>query len=196
MRKLHLGQAMDINWHRNISLVPSIEEYYAMCALKTGCLSRFACELGAYTAGASAETARQLGEAAEKLGIGFQILDDVKNLKTGVPGKKRGDDITEGKKSLPILLYLHKYPAKKEYVFYSFYAARAHGAEAPEVEELIRALDDSGVLAEAEKEGQVYITQARDVFSAEERGGFLMNEKGRALIQGLLGFLNGGGGDA
>jgi octaprenyl-diphosphate synthase len=196
MRKLHLGQSMDINWHRNISLVPSIEEYYAMCALKTGCLARFAVELGAYTAGASAEAARQLGEAAEKLGICFQILDDVKNLNTGVPGKKRGDDITEGKKSLPILLYLHKYPAKRDYVFYSFYAARTHGADAHEVEDLIRALDGSGVLAEAEKEGQAFITQARNVFCAEKHGGFLMNEKGRALIAGLLDFLSGGGSDA
>jgi octaprenyl-diphosphate synthase len=196
MRKLHLGQAMDINWHRNISLVPSIEEYHTMCALKTGCLSRFACELGAYAAGASEEAARQLGEAAEKLGIGFQILDDVKNLKTGVPGKKRGDDITEGKKSLPILLFLHKYPAKKEYVFYSFYAAMTHGADAPEVEDLIRALDGSGVLAEAEKEGQVFITEASHVFYAEKQDRFLMNEKGRALIADLLGLLNGGGSDA
>jgi octaprenyl-diphosphate synthase len=196
MRKLHLGQAMDINWHRNISLVPDIEEYYAMCALKTGCLSRFAVELGAYTAGASAEAARKLGEAAEKLGICFQILDDVKNLKTGVPGKKRGDDITEGKKSLPILLYLHMYPAKREYVFCSFYAARTHGADTPEVEDLIRALDGSGVLAEAEKEGQAFIAEARNIFCAEEHGGYLMNEKGRALITGLLGLLSGGGSDA
>jgi octaprenyl-diphosphate synthase len=167
-----------------------------MCALKTGCLARFACELGAYAAGASAEAAHQLGEAAEKLGIGFQILDDVKNLKTGVPGKKRGDDITEGKKSLPILLYLHKYPAKRDYVFYSFYATRTHGADAPEVEDLIRALEGSCALAEAEKEGQAYITEARNVFSAEEHGGFPMNEKGRALITGLLGLLSGGGSDA
>jgi octaprenyl-diphosphate synthase len=167
-----------------------------MCALKTGCLSRFACELGAHIAGASIEAARQLGEEKKKLGIGFQILDDVKNLRTGVPGKKRGDDITEGKKSLPILLYLRKHPAKREYVFYSFYAARTHGADTPEVEELIRALDDSGVLAEAEKEGHAYIAEARNAFSVEERGWFLMNEKGHALIAGLLGLLSGGGGDA
>ena len=45
--------------------------------------------------------------AAEKLGLGFQIVDDAKNITAGVPGKKRGDDIVEGKKSLPILLYVH-----------------------------------------------------------------------------------------
>jgi hypothetical protein len=91
---------------------------------------------------------------------------------------------------------LQKYPAKREYVFYSFYAARTHGADAPEVEELIRALEGSGVLTEAEKEGQAYITQARNVFSAEKHGGFLMNEKGRVLVSGLLDLLSGGAGDA
>ncbi|MDR2952474.1 MAG: polyprenyl synthetase family protein [Treponema sp.] len=186
MRKLHLGQAMDINWHRNILFVPSIEEYYEMCALKTGCLSRFAVELGAYAAGASEDTARQLGEAAEKLGIGFQILDDVKNLTTGVPGKKRGDDLIEGKKSLPILLYLHKYPEKRKSFFYSVNAARTKGIDASEVEELIRSLEGSGALAEAAKEGQAYITEARNFFNVEKHDGFLMNDKCRALIAGLF----------
>jgi len=111
-RRLHLGQSMDINWHRNFSIVPKIEEYYLMCGMKTGSLARLAAELGSYAAGAPPETAQKLGEAAEKLGIGFQILDDVKNLTTGIPGKKRGDDVVEGKKSLPDLLYLHNYPEK------------------------------------------------------------------------------------
>jgi octaprenyl-diphosphate synthase len=111
MRRLHLGQAMDIRWHRDFSSLPGIEEYYTMCGLKTGCLARFAAVLGATVAvpnaagpnaarlAGAASLAAILGEAAEKLGVGFQILDDVKNLTTGLPGKKRGDDVVEGKKA-------------------------------------------------------------------------------------------------
>jgi octaprenyl-diphosphate synthase len=46
IRHLHLGQAMDINWHRNFSAIPSPEEYTLMCSLKTGALARLAAVLG------------------------------------------------------------------------------------------------------------------------------------------------------
>jgi octaprenyl-diphosphate synthase len=138
-----------------------------MCAMKTGCLARFAAELGvmaAKTAGCDTGKAAHLGDAAEKLGIGFQILDDVKNLTTGVPGKKRGDDIVEGKKSLPILLFLQHHPEKKEMVCRCFTASRANGVSAPETEELIQALAACGVLKKAEEQGKTLIAGARKVF--------------------------------
>jgi len=190
IRRLHLGQATDIFWHRNISFVPQIEEYYVMCSMKTGSLARFSAELGAYTAGAPEEAARQLGEAAEKLGIGFQILDDVKNLTTGIPGKTLGDDIVEGKKSLPVLLYLNKYPENRERVFSNFRAARLKGPSAPEVDDQIEILKSAGVLAEAEEKGASLIEQPRKIFNAPECAGFPMNEKGRALLDGLIGLIS------
>jgi len=107
MRKLHLGQATDIHWHRNVDLVPPVKDYYRMCGLKTGCLARFAAELGVLTTDIAAKAtgntslllAGMMGGAAEKLGVGFQILDDVKNVSgDGIAGKNRGDDIVEGKK--------------------------------------------------------------------------------------------------
>jgi len=189
MRRLHLGQAMDISWHRDISFVPAIEEYYVMCGLKTGGLSRFAAELGAFSAGAPQESARRLGDAAEKLGIGFQILDDVKNLTTGIPGKKRGDDVVEGKKSLPVLLFLHKRPQERERIFSCFQAAKAGGVSVPETEELIQTLTDSGVLAEAEENGHSLIQEAREIFNSQ-CAGFPINEKSRVLLDGLIGLIS------
>ena len=190
MRRLHLGQATDIFWHRNISFVPEIDEYYVMCSMKTGSLARFSAELGAYTADAPEEAARQLGEAAEKLGIGFQILDDVKNLTTGIPGKTLGDDIVEGKKSLPVLLYLNKFPENREKVFGNFRAARSKGPSAPEVDDQIEILTSAGVLAEAEEKGASLIEQSRKIFNAPEHAGFPVNEKGRALLDGLIGLIS------
>jgi len=166
MRRLHLGQAMDINWHRNVSIVPEIEDYYLMCRMKTGSLARLAAELGAFSAGANEETAAALGEAADLLGVGFQILDDVKNLTTGIPGKRRGDDVVEGKKGLPVLLYMHKYPEKKESIFYSFHVAKREGASAPEVGELIDVLNAAGVFPEAEEKGRFFINEAKKTLSS------------------------------
>jgi len=184
LRKLHLGQAIDIHWHRDFGIIPSVDEYLAMCALKTGCLARFAAELGVMAAKtADCETSRTgalgeaapLGEAAEKLGIGFQILDDVKNLTTGIPGKKRGDDIVEGKKSLPVLLFLKRHPEKKEMVRRCFTEVKAKGVGAPETEELILALAASGVINEAGEQGKALIAGARVIF-----------EKNSALLAGLI----------
>jgi len=190
MRRLHLGQAMDISWHRDIRIIPEINDYFIMCALKTGSLSRFAAELGAYIAGASTETVHYLGEAAEKLGIGFQMLDDVKNLTFGALGKKRGDDIVEGKKSYPVLLYLHKYPDKRERIYYCFYEARTNGFLVPEIEEMIGLLTDSGVLKEAEEKAVVLIKEARTSFSSPQYGSFPASEKGRALLDNLISMIS------
>ncbi|MDR2797418.1 MAG: polyprenyl synthetase family protein [Treponema sp.] len=197
MRRLHLGQAMDIGWHRDFSSLPSLESYNLMCRLKTGSLARLAAVLGVLTALPAdilpeheAFLFNALGKAAENVGVGFQILDDVKNLTTGNPGKKRGDDVVEGKKSLPVLLYLYRHADHQEWVSRCFSAARQGGSSVPEVEELIRALTASGVLIEAAAQGRSLIQEAREVFSdipgaAQWFGG------SRGLLGGLLDFIGG-----
>jgi octaprenyl-diphosphate synthase len=192
MRRLHLGQAMDIAWHRDAAILPPLEDYELMCRLKTGCLARFAALLGAAAAftanppAASGESPHSLtedyGKAAEKLGVGFQILDDVKNLTKGIPGKKRGDDVVEGKKSLPVLLYLHAHREKIPFAGACFEAARKGGVTVPEVEELISALAEAGALEEAEKRGLGLIQEAGELFGKAAPG---LQETGRKLLAGL-----------
>jgi octaprenyl-diphosphate synthase len=172
LRRLHLGQAMDIAWHRDFASRPSPKDYTLMCRLKTGALARLAAVLGVYAGlpGSAGQPeadalAATMGDAAEKMGVGFQILDDVKNLTCGIPGKKRGDDIVEGKKSLPILLYLNRFPEAGALVARCCTAARAGGTGVPEVEELIAALNTAGVLEEAERQGLSLIADAGKVFS-------------------------------
>ena len=200
MRALHLGQAMDISWHRDYHSLPGLDEYDRMCRLKTGCLARLAAVLGVYccvfaedSPGKNAPEdevlealASSFAGAAEQLGVGFQILDDVKNLSTGVPGKKRGDDIVEGKKSLPVLLYLHRYPEKRDFTARCFSAARIQGTEAPEVEEIIGVLEGAGILEEAREKGMEYIRKSRSIFSAPEISGFPLKNEGKRLLAGLI----------
>jgi octaprenyl-diphosphate synthase len=177
MRLLHLGQSLDIAWHRDSAYTPTIEDYMLMCGQKTGCLARFAALLGAEVASIVQNTipdkdlTTSLGEAAQKLGVGFQILDDVKNLRTGVPGKTRGDDVVEGKKSLPVLLFLHGAAAgtdraqRTDFIRRCFMAAKAGGAAVPEVEELTGTLEEAGILTEAERQGKALIKEAGVFFS-------------------------------
>jgi octaprenyl-diphosphate synthase len=186
MRKLHLGQAMDIHWHRDFASLPGLDEYYAMCRLKTGCLARFAAALGVHAAGTGLEAEEErLGLGAENLGVGFQILDDVKNLSAGIPGKKRGDDVVEGKKSLPLLLYLHRRPDRREFAARCFAAARKGGTEAPEVDALIGELEAAGVLEEAGEAGLSLIKKAREEFAALPAGGSGRGAEASRLLAGL-----------
>lgn len=153
LRRLHLGQAMDILWHRNPEMIPTVEEYTAMVRNKTGTLSRLAVRLGVLSAGAESCDEEKAGSFAQDIGTGFQIIDDVINLTTGNPGKKRGDDIVEGKKSLPVIIHLEKNPSDKEKLASLFEKARSEGIESPAVEQAISILTESGAVEQAKKRG-------------------------------------------
>ena len=117
---IHLGQALDIRWHRQRDYVPSTEEYFFMARLKTGSLAGFAAELGAmagqllWDAGFAAGTPQpaQLRGLWLRIGAAFQVLDDLLNITLGNPGKLRGDDWLEGKKSLPLCLFVEHAPTE------------------------------------------------------------------------------------
>ena len=151
LRRLHFGQGLDIQWHNNHEYVPSIEVYLQMCRFKTGALARFAAQAGILIAGGSAQQADAAGDVWERIGVGFQILDDVKNLTTGNPGKHRGDDIVEGKKSLPVIIYYNSGNKAIPRLAELFKKANRLGMEAGReaVEEAITILEESGCIGQA-----------------------------------------------
>lgn len=159
LRRLHLGQAMDIYWHRNPDVFPSQDEYNSMVKCKTGTLASLAAKVGSILGGASKEEADKIAEIAANIGIGFQIIDDVQNLTMGNPGKKRGDDIVEGKKSLPVILHIEKNPEHKEQIGAFMSEASKNGIESPAVENCIALLETSDCIQLAAKKGIDYIKE-------------------------------------
>lgn len=157
LRRLHLGQAMDIYWHKEKSLFPTTLEYQAMVKNKTGTLASLAAQLGFIAGGASRQDAALYGEIAAQIGVGFQIIDDVINLTKGNPGKKRGDDIVEGKKSLPVLLHIQQCPEDKARISSLMEEASSQGIDSPAVEECIQLLNTSSCIQEAAAEGKKLI---------------------------------------
>jgi len=107
------GQATDISWHRGLCNADNVseEEYLQMCINKTGCLARMSGRLAAMFAGRSEDEIELFGKFVESVGVAFQIQDDILNLsgEEFVKGKGGfGEDITEGKRSLPIIYTLQK----------------------------------------------------------------------------------------
>lgn len=165
LRRLHLGQAMDIYWHRNKTVFPSMDEYLAMVRCKTGTLASLAAQTGLLAGGADRQTAEKLGSDAAEIGMGFQIIDDVINLTTGNPGKKRGDDIVEGKKSLPVLLHIQQRPQDKQELSFLMEQAAKEGIDSPAVEKCITVLEKSGCIEKAAAQGKKLIEQSCKAFS-------------------------------
>ena len=150
---------MDIYWHREKSVFPTQAEYEAMVRNKTGTLASLAAQVGMLAGGATTQQAAQAGETAAQIGIGFQIIDDVINLTKGNPGKKRGDDIVEGKKSLPVLIHVESRPQDKEKLSALMEQAATQGIDSPAVEECISLLQSSGCIEKAAQKGRTLIEQ-------------------------------------
>lgn len=90
-------------------------DYYKAVMGKTGVLIAAACELGAMYAGATVEQCQALKRYGEKLGSAFQIIDDLLDYQgePEVTGKAVGNDLVEGKMTLPLILALTNATAKK-----------------------------------------------------------------------------------
>ena len=86
------------------------EDYLKVVYYKTAKLFESAAELGAIIGGADDNDIKVLAQFGKHMGIAFQLIDDVLDL-SGNPeeiGKNLGDDLAEGKPTLPLLYAMKK----------------------------------------------------------------------------------------
>ena len=88
------------------------KEYYKVIDKKTASLLYACAKIGAITAGADRFTIEEFGKVGRILGIAFQIRDDIFDYYKADVGKPTGNDIREGKITLP-LIYALKNAAKE-----------------------------------------------------------------------------------
>ncbi|MFH1657626.1 MAG: polyprenyl synthetase family protein [bacterium] len=117
MINLHLGQGMDIYWHKGRTGKISEKEYLQMCAFKTGSLSRLTAKLAVILHNGSRELSEALGRVAEAIGVAFQIQDDILDIVLAGGERKKfgkavGNDISEGKRTLMVIYALKKAKTK------------------------------------------------------------------------------------
>ncbi|HRC40411.1 polyprenyl synthetase family protein [Nostocoides sp.] len=82
--------------------------YLGVLADKTGVLIATSARYGALLSGCSRETIATLTEYGERIGIAFQLADDLIDISSDIEvlGKAPGTDIREGKRTLPIIYAL------------------------------------------------------------------------------------------
>src|SRR5262249_22633208 len=103
---LCLGQAAEERFIKNCTA--RSEDYIEMIRLKTGSLFRASLESGAILGGGTEEQIKALSIYGEKLGIAFQIVDDLLPYISSeqVTGKPETSDIKNHRVTLPILYAL------------------------------------------------------------------------------------------
>jgi len=138
----------------------TVERYLERCELKTGRLFQAACELGALEApGDGARFVKPLGEFGLRIGLGFQILDDVLDVSgpASRTGKHRGTDLLDGTVTLPLIL------------------AREHDAE-------LAATDHRSITTPAEAARICDLIAATGALEASRERAFILVEQAKAAL--------------
>ena len=105
-RTLAAGEILQLSNIQNQEL--SEEVYYQVIKQKTAALFEACGSIGAISAGASDEEIKKASEFGQTLGIMFQIRDDIFDYYDSKEiGKPTGNDMTEGKLTLPVIYALN-----------------------------------------------------------------------------------------
>ncbi len=99
------GQLLDVKMAEERK-IPSQAEYITMIGKKTAALFDVSCAMGAICATNKVKDISNLSSFGRNLGIAFQITDDLIGVMgdSKITKKPVGNDLREGKKSLPILM--------------------------------------------------------------------------------------------
>jgi octaprenyl-diphosphate synthase len=106
VRKMSEGELLQLEKSRKLNLDESI--YFEIITNKTASLLASACAVGTFTTTQNIETTEIMRNFGEKVGIAFQIKDDLFDYGTEKVGKPTGNDIREKKLTLPLIYTLNK----------------------------------------------------------------------------------------
>ena len=136
----------------------SRERYLERCELKTARLFEAACRLGSLLGEPGPGAADALGEFGSRVGVAFQIFDDVLDVAGPVErtGKPRGTDLLDGTVTLPLILARERDDSLRE-----LRVAAADGAEAA-----CDRIAATGALDESRRVATQYVAAAKDALGA------------------------------
>lgn len=125
----------------------SEEKYYHIIRLKTASLFSAATRIGAISSGADDDAVSQMDRLGDIIGLCFQIRDDIFDYYDNDTGKPSGNDMLEGKLTLPALYTLNS--TNDEALLAIAAKVRAGTATADEIATLVRATKEQGGISYA-----------------------------------------------
>ena len=138
------GQLLDIGMAEG-KTIPTQSQYIVMVSKKTAALFDVSCAMGAICAKANRKDITNLSSFGKNLGIAFQITDDLIGVlgDPKVTKKPVGNDLREGKKSLPILLAIKKAKRKNKKII--LHAFGNQKAKKKEIEQAVMVIKSLGI---------------------------------------------------
>jgi octaprenyl-diphosphate synthase len=126
---------------------PDLDEaaYFSVIYKKTAALFEAACETAAALAGATASQRQALKQYGCHLGLAFQLVDDALDYEGNSEelGKNVGDDLSEGKPTLPLIYAMaNGSPSQRELI-----ASAIRAGDASQLDEVVGIVRSTGALA-------------------------------------------------
>lgn len=147
-RTLASGEILQLSNIANAQI--SEDVYYQVIKQKTAALFEACCAIGALSAGASDENIEKAKKFGQDLGIIFQIRDDIFDYyDSDKIGKPTGNDMAEGKLTLPVIYALNS--THDEKMMELAYKVKERSATTTDVSELVSFAKDNGGISYAER---------------------------------------------
>ncbi|MCT1531868.1 polyprenyl synthetase family protein [Sphingobacterium daejeonense] len=161
------GELLQIEKARHLDIEESI--YYDIIRKKTASLIASCCAIGASSAGADQETIEKLRLFGEKVGIAFQIKDDLFDFGLDDVGKPVGNDIKEKKMTLPLIHALSIVDKSQKRKIINL--VKNHNEDSQKVAEVINFVKINGGLDYATEQMLKYQQEAFDILDTIPNGG-------------------------
>jgi len=161
VRQMSEGELMQIEKVRRMDIGEPV--YYEVIRQKTASLIASCCACGASSAGASDEVVEKMRFFGEKIGIAFQIKDDMFDFGTDDVGKPLGIDIKEKKVTLPLIYSLaNAAPAEKKRIIN---LVKNHNDDPAKIAQIIKFVNETGGLQYAETQMKKYQDEAFEILN-------------------------------
>ncbi|MBL7764451.1 MAG: polyprenyl synthetase family protein [Chitinophagaceae bacterium] len=162
VRDMSEGELLQAEKARKLDITEEI--YFDIIRCKTASLIASACGAGAYSAAQNYEQTELMRQFGEKVGMAFQIRDDLFDYGKEDVGKPTGNDIKEKKMTLPLIYTLnHCDAATKRKIMRIFRHAEKNKNE---LNLILSAVESSGGIRYAEEVMQRYIQEAYEILKA------------------------------
>jgi len=158
--------------------------YFDIIRRKTASLCGTCCRLAAEISGAPESIGQGLYAYGEKLGVAFQIIDDVLDLvgSENTVGKTLGRDLDKGKLTLPLIRYLASASATQQQVMLKLLHGEAR--QQSDAAAIAWMLNEAGCVEQARQCAASLVEQARQVIGdlAESEAKLLLGEMADAVL--------------
>jgi octaprenyl-diphosphate synthase len=159
VKKMSEGELLQIEKSRSLNLDEKI--YFEIIQNKTASLLASACAAGAWSSSGNEVVTQTMKEFGEKVGIAFQIKDDLFDYSTDNIGKPTGNDIKEKKLTLPLIYTLNNTDKKTRRQI--LYIVKNQNTVKSKIDYVVQAVADNGGIDYTVKKMNEYKQQALDI---------------------------------